>query len=354
MKALKNDILLRALSKQPVEYTPVWLMRQAGRYLPEYRQLRQQAGDFLSLCKDKALACEVALQPLERFDLDAAILFSDILTIPDAMGLGLFFEVGEGPRFKHPIRTEADVMALPKLNVETDLSYVLQAVSLIRQELNNKVPLIGFSGSPWTLATYIIEGGSSRDFRHIKTMLYQQPLVLHQLLQYLTDIIVEYLNAQIKNGAQVIQIFDTWGGILAFEAYHEFSLQYMQQIISQLIPAHEGLDIPVILFSRQSGHLLETMVLSGATTIGLDWTFPIDRAYHQIGSQVALQGNIDPAVLYGSDQLIQQKVSQLISSYYKVSGTQTGYVFNLGHGVPQYVSPDKIRVLIDAVHAQTI
>ncbi|MBE8215156.1 MAG: uroporphyrinogen decarboxylase [Endozoicomonadaceae bacterium] len=354
MKALKNDVLLRALLKKPVDYTPVWLMRQAGRYLPEYRALRKKTGDFLSLCKDKSLACEVALQPLKRFNLDAAILFSDILTIPDAMGLGLFFETGEGPRFKHPIRTAADINALPMLNVNQDLSYVLEAVRLTRNELNGSVPLIGFSGSPWTLATYMIEGGSSRDFRYTKEMLYQQPEILHQLLQYLTDIIVDYLNAQIKNGAQIIQIFDTWGGILSFESYPLFSLQYIKNIMSRLMTSSESLPVPVILFSRQSAQLLDMMALSGATGIGLDWTFPIQKAYHQIGKHVALQGNIDPAVLYGSNQVIQQEVTKLLHNYYTASGIKTGYVFNLGHGVPQYVNPDKVRLLIDTVHEQSV
>src|SRR5690606_2573904 len=269
---------LRALLRQPTERTPIWMMRQAGRYLPEYREVRAQAGDFMALCKNAELACEVTLQPLRRFKLDAAILFSDILTIPDAMGLGLYFETGEGPKFKKAVRTEADVNALNIINPEEDLPYVVDAVKTIRRELNGRVPLIGFSGSPWTLATYMIEGGSSRDFRRAKEMLYNQPQVMHRLLDVLADSVIVYLNAQIKAGAQAVQIFDTWGGALSHAAYREFSLKYMQKIVAGLIREHEGREVPVILFTKGGGQWLEAMAATGATALGLDWTTDIGNA----------------------------------------------------------------------------
>jgi len=346
MKDLKNDRFLRALARQPVDKTPVWMMRQAGRYLPEYRQVRAQAGDFMSLCKNTELACEVTLQPLERFELDAAILFSDILTIPDAMGLGLYFEEGEGPKFRKPVRTEADIDRLQVVNTASDLGYVTDAVSMIRRELNGRVPLIGFSGSPWTLATYMIEGQSSRDFIRAKTMLYTQPEVLHQLLEKLSLSVIDYLNAQILAGAQVVQIFDTWGGALSHDAYLEFSLAYMKKIVDGLIKHADGRDVPVILFTKGGGHWLEAMADSGCDCLGLDWTLDIGAAKGRVGSQVALQGNMDPAVLRSDRKGIESEVKTILESF----GDDDGHVFNLGHGITPDINPDNVKIFIDAVH----
>lgn len=343
---LKNDRFLRALLKQPVDVTPVWMMRQAGRYLPEYRATREKAGDFMSLCKNAELACEVTLQPLERFPLDAAILFSDILTIPDAMGLGLYFETGEGPRFKKVINTMADVNALPIPDPEKDLGYVMQAVRTIYKELNGRVPLIGFAGSPWTLATYMVEGGSSKDFRKIKAMAYDTPEIVHALLAKLTQSVISYLNGQILAGAQAIQIFDTWGGNLASNAYLEFSLAYMQQIVNGLIKEHEGRTIPIILFTKNGGQWLETMANTGATALGLDWTCDLGEARLRVGEKVALQGNMDPSVLYANSQAITKEVQRILASY----GKGSGHVFNLGHGITPEVNPDNAAVFINAVH----
>jgi len=346
MSELKNDRFLRALMRQPVDVTPVWMMRQAGRYLPEYKATRAQAGDFLSLCKNTELACEVTLQPLERYALDAAILFSDILTIPDAMGLGLYFETGEGPRFKKIVRTQQDVDALPIVNTLKDLPYVTDAVREIRRELSGRVPLIGFSGSPWTLATYMVEGGSSKDFRHVKGMLYSQPEVLHQLLDKLALSVIDYLNEQIKAGAQAVQIFDSWGGSLSDAAYIEFSLNYMQKIVSGLIREHDGRKVPVIVFTKGGGLWLPQMAGIGADALGLDWTMNIGAARSLVGDQVALQGNMDPCVLYGSASQIESEVARILESY----GSGAGHVFNLGHGIHQYVDPESAKVLVDAVH----
>jgi uroporphyrinogen decarboxylase len=346
MSELKNDRFLRALMRQPVDMTPVWMMRQAGRYLPEYRATRAQAGDFLSLCMNPELACEVTLQPLRRYALDAAILFSDILTIPDAMGLGLFFEEGEGPRFRKPIRTESDVSQLTVINPAKDLPYVLDAVSLIRRELNGAVPLIGFSGSPWTLATYMIEGGSSKDFFHAKNMLYNQPELLHQLLSVLADSVAAYLNAQIAAGAQAVQIFDTWGGALSSAAYQSFSLQYMARIVSQLQREREGRAVPVILFTKGGGQWLEAMIDTGCDALGLDWTTDIGLARQRVGQRVALQGNMDPAVLRSSPAAIRAEVKRILESF----GEHAGHVFNLGHGITPDVPPEHAQVFIDAVH----
>ncbi|AZS51652.1 uroporphyrinogen decarboxylase [Entomomonas moraniae] len=346
MMKLKNDRFLRALLKQPVDVTPVWMMRQAGRYLPEYRATREKAGDFMSLCKNAELACEVTLQPLERFPLDAAILFSDILTIPDAMGLGLYFETGEGPRFKKVINTMADVNALPILDPEKDLGYVMQAVRTIYKELNGRVPLIGFAGSPWTLATYMVEGGSSKDFRKIKAMAYDTPEIVHALLAKLTQSVISYLNGQILAGAQAIQIFDTWGGNLASNAYLEFSLAYMQQIVNGLIKEHEGRTIPIILFTKNGGQWLEAMANTGATALGLDWTCDLGEARLRVGEKIALQGNMDPSVLYANSQAITKEVQRILASY----GKGSGHVFNLGHGITPEVNPDNAAVFINAVH----
>lgn len=346
MAELKNDRFLRALLREPVDVTPVWMMRQAGRYLPEYRATRAQAGDFLSLCKNRELACEVTLQPLERYDLDAAILFSDILTIPDAMGLGLYFEQGEGPRFKKIIRTEQDVAELPIPDAATDLDYVMAAVTEIRGALSGRVPLIGFSGSPWTLATYMVEGGSSKDFRHIKQMMYATPEVMHALLEKLAQSVTGYLNEQIRCGAQAVQIFDTWGGVLSGPMYQEFSLKYMQQIVSGLIREHEGRRVPVILFTKNGGQWLEMMAEAGADALGLDWTTNIDDARRRVGERVALQGNMDPSVLYAPAERIRAEVADILQRF----GTGNGHVFNLGHGIHQFVDPESAKVFVDAVH----
>jgi uroporphyrinogen decarboxylase len=343
---LKNDRYLKALLKQDTDTTPVWIMRQAGRYLPEYRATRKQAGSFLDLCKNPELACEVTLQPLRRFELDAAILFSDILTIPDAMNLGLYFSEGEGPKFHHPIRTQADIDKLFVPDPSDSLRYVTDAVTLIRQELDGLVPLIGFSGSPWTLATYMIEGGSSKDYHHSKGMLYENPAALHQILDVIAQSVVSYLNAQIEAGAQSVMIFDTWGGVLAPEAYTEFSLRYMQQIVEQLNTRHEGQTIPVTLFTKGGGQWIELIANTGCNGVGLDWTISIDEARKRVGDKVALQGNLDPNVLYASADTIRMHVKQIIDKF----GRNNGHVFNLGHGIHQTVNPDNLKILVDAVH----
>lgn len=346
MTALKNDRFLRALLKQPVDVTPVWMMRQAGRYLPEYRATRGRAGDFMSLCMNPELACEVTLQPLERYPLDAAILFSDILTIPDAMGLGLYFETGEGPRFKKRIESAADIEALPVPDPEADLGYVMNAVRTIRRELNGRVPLIGFSGSPWTLATYMVEGGSSKDFRRSKAMLYDNPQAMHNLLDKLARSVTAYLNGQIQAGAQAVQIFDTWGGNLSSTAYQEFSLAYMRRIVDGLIREREGRKIPVILFTKNGGLWLESMAASGADALGLDWTCDIGDARSRVGDKVALQGNMDPAVLYAKPDAIRSEVARILACY----GKGSGHVFNLGHGITPEVDPAHAGAFIEAVH----
>jgi uroporphyrinogen decarboxylase len=343
---LKNDRLIRALLHQPTDTTPVWIMRQAGRYLPEYREVRKQAGDFLSLCKNKELACEVTLQPLRRFDLDGAILFSDILTIPDAMGLGLYFAEGEGPRFERPLRSAADIKALGVPDPADSLRYVTDAVSLIRKELDGSVPLIGFSGSPWTLSTYMVEGGSSKEYRHVKGMMYQNPAALHQLLQKLAESVTSYLNAQIEAGAQAVMIFDTWGGVLTPATYRDFSLQYMAQIVAGLKREHEGQIIPVTLFTKGGGQWLEVMADTGCNALGLDWTIDIDEARRRVGDRVALQGNLDPCVLYADPDAIRAKAQDIITRF----GNHSGHIFNLGHGIHQTVNPDHLGVLVDAVH----
>ena len=350
MVELKNDRFLRALMRQPVDMTPVWMMRQAGRYLPEYRASRGRAGDFMALCTNPELACEVTLQPLERYPLDAAILFSDILTIPDAMGLGLYFETGEGPRFRKPVRTEADINGLSVIDPEQDLPYVTNAVSTIRRELNGRVPLIGFSGSPWTLATYMVEGGSSRDFARCKTMAYNQPELMHQLLDTLAKSVIVYLNAQIRAGAQAVQIFDTWGGALSHAAYREFSLQYMNQIVDGLIREHEGRQVPVILFTKGGGQWLGDIANSGCQALGIDWTTHIGNARQQVGDRVALQGNMDPAILRASPQRIRQEVATILEQF----GPGEGHIFNLGHGITPDINPDHAGVFIDAVHEMSV
>ena len=343
---LKNDRFLRALLKQPVDRTPVWMMRQAGRYLPEYRATRKQAGSFMDLCQNPELACEVTMQPLRRYDFDAAILFSDILTIPDAFGQGLYFEEGEGPRFKKVIRSPADVEALPDVAIKEELAYVYAAVARIRQELAGRVPLIGFSGSPWTLATYMIEGGGSKDFRIAKQFLYNHPEAMHMLLQRLADAVIEYLNAQIEAGAQVVQIFDTWGGILTPSAYQDFSLNYMRKIVQGLIKESDGSTVPVILFTKNGGHWLEAIADSGCHGVGLDWTIGIDEARARVGKKVALQGNMDPCILYAEPKVIRAEVKRILEAF----GSSSGHVFNLGHGITPGVDPDHVAVFVDAVH----
>ncbi|WP_374322156.1 uroporphyrinogen decarboxylase [Aquipseudomonas alcaligenes] len=347
MSALKNDRFLRALLKQPVDVTPVWMMRQAGRYLPEYRATRARAGDFVSLMKNPELACEVTIQPLDRYpQIDAAILFSDILTIPDAMGQGLYFETGEGPRFKKVVSSMADIEALPIPDAEQDLGYVMDAVRTIRRELNGRVPLIGFTGSPWTLATYMVEGGSSRDFRKSKAMLYDNPQAMHALLDKLARSITVYLNGQIQAGAQAVQIFDSWGGALSSAAYQEFSLRYMKQIIDGLIREHDGRRVPVILFTKGGGMWLESMADTGAEALGLDWTCDIGSARARVGDKVALQGNMDPAVLHAKPAAIRAEVARILAAY----GPGNGQVFNLGHGITPEVPPEHAKAFFEAVH----
>lgn len=347
---LENDRFLRALLREPVDVTPVWMMRQAGRYLPEYRETRKRAGDFLNLCKTPELACEVTLQPLDRFPLDAAIIFSDILTIPDAMNLGLYFAEGEGPRFKNPIRTEQDIKTLPIPDPIEDLGYVHAAISMTRRELNGRVPLIGFAGSPWTLATYMVEGGSSKDFAKVKGMLFDHPQNLHLLLDKLAQATILYLNAQIEAGAQAVMIFDTWGGALTTRDYKEFSLQYMQQIISELTRVNEGRRVPVIMFSKGGCQWLEAQAECGCDALGLDWTLDIGLARERVGDKVALQGNMDPCVLYASPERIREEVAAILQSY----GNGPGHVFNLGHGIHPSIDPEHAGAFINAVHELSV
>ncbi|KAB2930175.1 MAG: uroporphyrinogen decarboxylase [Candidatus Contendobacter sp.] len=343
---LHNDRLLRALLRQPVDVTPVWLMRQAGRYLPEYRAARARAGSFMTLCQTPELACEVTLQPLARFSLDAAILFSDILTIPDAMGLGLSFSEGEGPQFARPPRSAADIARLGVPDPEVELRYVMDAVRLIRRELAGQVPLIGFAGSPWTLATYMVEGGSSKDYARIKGLLYDQPDALRHLLDVTARAVTAYLNAQVAAGAQALMIFDTWGGILAPRAYREFSLAYMARIVAGLTRAAEGRPVPVILFTKGGGAWLEDIAATGCDAVGVDWTVDLGEARQRVGRQVALQGNLDPAALYAAPDRIRQQVAQVLADF----GPGPGHVFNLGHGVQPGVEPEAVRALVEAVH----
>lgn len=346
MSELKNDRFLRALAREPVDVTPVWMMRQAGRYLPEYRATRARAGDFMALCTNPELACEVTLQPLERYPLDAAILFSDILTIPDAMGLGLFFETGEGPRFRKTVRTAKDVDDLPIPDPEKDLGYVMGAVRTIRRELNGRVPLIGFSGSPWTLATYMVEGSGSKDFRQAKSLAFNQPQVMHALLEKLATSVTTYLNGQIEAGAQAVQIFDTWGGALSYAGYLEFSLPYMQKIIAGLIREKDGRKVPVIVFTKNGGPWLNQIADSGADAVGLDWSVDIGSVRKQIGGRVALQGNMDPTMLYANPARIREEVGAILKSF----GSGNGHVFNLGHGITPDVDPENAGAFINAVH----
>ena len=343
---LKNDRFIRALLRQSVDVTPVWMMRQAGRYLPEYRETRKRAGSFLNLCKTPELACEVTLQPLERFPLDAAILFSDILTIPDAMGLGLNLVEKVGPIFDKPVRTAGEIKALSVPDPESDLGYVMDAVRLIRKELDGDVPLIGFSGSPWTMATYMVEGGPTKEFGLVKGLMYDDPGSMHHLLGVLAESVTLYLNAQIAAGAQAVMIFDTWGGILTTIAYQQFSLDYMQKIVSQLNRQHDGQVVPVTLFTKGGGDWVKAIAATGCDAIGVDWTRNIGDVRVDVGNQVALQGNLDPGVLYASPEVIRQEVAAVLESY----GHGHGHVFNLGHGIHPHIDPENVAVFIDAVH----
>jgi uroporphyrinogen decarboxylase len=366
MTILKNDRFLRALAREPVDVTPVWIMRQAGRYLPEYRATREKAGSFMQLCTTPELACEVTLQPLRRFPLDAAILFSDILTIPDAMGLGLYFADGEGPQFKHPLRSAAAIERLAVPDPEDKLRYVLDAVRLIRRELNGSVPLIGFSGSPWTLATYMVEGGSSKEFAIVKKMMFDDPALMHRLLATVARAVTLYLNAQIAAGAQAVMIFDTWGGVLTARDYKEFSLRYMSEIVNGLtrdaqgsasaaggrMPGAaeaQGRKVPVILFTKGGGPWLEAIAASGCDAVGLDWTCDLGLARSRVGQKVALQGNMDPSVLYASTNRIRAEVGSILASY----GPGSGHVFNLGHGIHTGIDPEHVAALVEAVHSES-
>jgi uroporphyrinogen decarboxylase len=345
MNELKNDRLLRALTRQPVDRTPVWIMRQAGRYLPEYRATRAKAGSFLGLATNPELACEVTLQPLARYPLDAAILFSDILMIPKAMGVGLSFAEGEGPRIERPVRSAADVAALPLPDTARELRFVMDTVTLVRRELAGRAPLIGFAGSPWTVATYMVEGGSSKEFSRIKAMLYGDPKAMHALLEKLARATTDYLNAQIVAGAQAVMIFDTWGGALATAAYLEFSLPYMERIVADLIREREGRRVPVILFTKGGGAWLERMSTAGADALGVDWMTELSSARRATGDCVALQGNLDPGVLYAPPAVIRGEVARVLESY----GRGPGHVFNLGHGVQPGVNPEHVAAMIAAV-----
>jgi len=347
MTELKNDRFLRALLREPVDRTPVWIMRQAGRYLPEYRATREKAGSFMKLCGTPELACEVTLQPLQRFPLDAAIIFSDILTIPDAMGLGLGFAEGEGPRFARPVRNAADVKKLAVPDPEDKLRYVMDALRLARRELDGRVPLIGFAGSPWTIATYMVEGRGGTSFSIVKKMLFDQPQLLHALLDVVARAVTVYLNAQIAAGAQAVMLFDTWGGVLAPRDYREFSLRYMQTIVSGLTREADGRKVPVILFTKGGGQWLEAMAATGCDALGLDWTTDLKDARARVGQRVALQGNLDPCVLYSAPERIRAEVETVLESF----GAGSGHVFNLGHGIHPDVDPEHVAVLVEAVHS---
>ncbi len=343
----RNDNFLRALLKEPTDHTPVWLMRQAGRYLPEYCETRKRAGSFLNLCKSPAMACEVTLQPLARYDLDAAILFSDILTVPDAMGLGLYFAEGEGPKFERPLNEEWAIRDLTAPDPFDHLRYVMDGVSEIRRALDNSVPLIGFTGSPWTLACYMVEGGSSDDYRKVKTMMYDRPDLMHRILSVTTDAVIAYLNAQIDSGAQAVMIFDSWGGALSAAAYQEFSLAYMKKIVAGLKKEKDGEKVPSIVFTKGGGLWIESIADTGCTGIGLDWTIDIGEARRRVGDRVALQGNLDPSVLFASPETVAAEARKVLDSY---GPGNTGHVFNLGHGISQFTPPDRVTALVETVH----
>lgn len=356
MTTLKNDTFIRALLRQPTEYTPLWLMRQAGRYLPEYRATRARAGSFLTLAKTPELACEVTLQPLERYDLDAAILFSDILTVPDAMGLGLYFAEGEGPKFERPLRDEAAIMNLAAPDPNESLRYVMDAVRVIRSALDGRVPLIGFSGSPWTLACYMIEGQGSSDFRQIKSLMYKRPDLMRHILNVTARAVADYLNAQIEAGAQAVMVFDTWGGTLADGAYQQFSLEPMKAVFAALHKSYDSGDgdarIPSVVFTKGGGLWLEEIAGAGADGVGLDWTVNLGQARARIGERVALQGNLDPMALMASADQISAEAVRVLDSY-GVPKDGHGHVFNLGHGISQFTPPESVTTLVDTVHSHS-
>jgi uroporphyrinogen decarboxylase len=346
---MQNDTLLRALMRKPTPYTPVWIMRQAGRYLPEYNETRRKAGSFLALAKTPELACEVTLQPLARFALDAAIIFSDILTVPDAMGLGLYFVEGEGPKFERPVRDEAAIAKLQVPDMES-LRYVFDAIALTRRELHGRVPLIGFSGSPFTLACYMIEGGGSDDFRLVKSMMYARPDLLHKILAINAAAVAAYLNAQVSAGAQALMIFDTWGGSLAHDSFAAFSLAYSRRVIASLTRTNEGRRVPVILFTKGGGQWLGPMADAGADALGIDWQTDLGAARRQVGDRVALQGNLDPMALFAPPTVIEKEVERVLASF----GRGPGHVFNLGHGISQHTSPEHVHALVEAVHSRSV
>jgi uroporphyrinogen decarboxylase len=347
--SLKNDLLLRALLRQPTPRRPVWLMRQAGRYLPEYRKTRARAGNFLAMCTNPEIACEVTLQPVERYPLDAAILFSDILTIPHAMNLGLNFETGEGPKFEHPVRSPGDIAKLHVPDPEADLGYVMDAVRLIRRELNGRIPLIGFAGSPWTVATYMVEGGGSKGFGVIKGLLYEAPAALHRLLDLLADATAAYLNAQINAGAQAVMLFDTWGGVLTPRQYTEFSLRYMEKVVAQLTRQADGRKVPNIVFTKGGGAWLPAIAAIGCDAVGVDWTTDLNDARRAVGDRVALQGNLDPSALFAPADVVRAETIRVLESF----GSGPGHVFNLGHGITPEVDPERVAVLVETVRAYT-
>ncbi|MFT7525869.1 MAG: uroporphyrinogen decarboxylase [Arenicella sp.] len=349
----KNDLYLRALRGEKVERTPIWVMRQAGRYLPEYRAVRKQAGDFLTLCKTPDLACEVTMQPIDRFGLDAAILFSDILTIPDAMGLELVLEEGVGPVFNKPIRTVADIDNLGIPDPEVELAYVMDAVRVIRAELNDRVPLIGFTGSPWTLASYMVEGSGSKDFRRIKGLMFEDPASTHKLLQIVTDSAIVYLKAQVAAGAQSLMVFDTWGGMLSTENYKEFSLAYMQQIVSAIKGDGASANIPIVLFTKGGGQWLEMMADTGCDGLGLDWTVDLAQAKARVGHRVVLQGNMDPVVMNTGPQQVVSEAQKVLHAFGSHSANDKGHIFNLGHGIQPFAQPDNMQVLVSEVQSSS-
>ncbi len=344
---LKNDLLLRALLREPVPRRPVWLMRQAGRYLPEYRATRARAGNFLAMCTNPQIACEVTLQPVDRYPLDAAILFSDILTIPHAMNLGLEFETGGGPTFRRPVRSASDISALGIPDPGRELKYVIDAVALIRRELGGRVPLIGFAGSPWTVGTYMVEGGGSKSFAHIKRMMYEAPRELHRLLDVLSKATILYLNAQIAAGAQAVMLFDTWGGILTPRQYEEFSLRYMAQIVAELTRHAEGRRVPNIVFTKGGGAWLGKIAAIGCDAVGVDWTTDLSAARERVADRVALQGNLDPSALFAPPEVLRAETLRVLQSF----GAGNGHVFNLGHGITPEVDPERVGVLVETVNS---
>lgn len=348
---MNNDLYLRALRGEKVERTPIWVMRQAGRYLPEYRATRAQAGDFLTLCKTPELACEVTLQPIDRFGLDAAILFSDILTIPDAMGLELELEEGIGPVFNKPIRSTAQIQSLGIPDMETELGYVMDAVRTIKAALNGRVPLIGFTGSPWTLASYMVEGSGSKDFRRIKGLMFEQPEATHQLLSTVTTAVIEYLHAQVLAGVQSLMVFDTWGGMLSTHHYHRFSLDYMSQIVAELKRRHP--DIPIALFTKGGGQWLEALADTGCDCLGLDWTVNLSQARQRVGDKVVLQGNMDPVVMNTTQAQVAAQAEQVLDAYGQHDGSSRGHIFNLGHGIQPFADPDNMQTLVNTVQTKS-